>query len=126
VASGDGLIYADGVFSVYGLADRPGWVLYATDRHGEWLWGLSDAEAAGLGPFLKVVSAALKEASGAPLIYYVGLGENTVHYHGILTARYEPFAKDIQTALAERGAEVADAEQAARTITAMKDYLSSH
>src|ERR1039458_8309458 len=91
VSSGDGLIYGDANFSAFALADRPGWGLYAANRHGEWTWGLTDDEAAGLGPFLRVVSGALKDAAATSHIYYVGLGENTLHFHGILASRHQPF-----------------------------------
>jgi diadenosine tetraphosphate (Ap4A) HIT family hydrolase len=119
----DGIILRDDHFTAFGLADRPGWVLYATNRHSDWIWGLTDDEAAAYGPFLKRLSGALKEASGTSHIYYVGLGENSLHFHGILAARYEPFAKDIQSALAVRGGEIADAAAAGTIADKLQDLL---
>jgi diadenosine tetraphosphate (Ap4A) HIT family hydrolase len=123
VASGERLIYSDANFSAFALADRPGWVLYATNRHGDWIWGLSDEEANDLGPFLRTVSAALKEAADTTHIYYVGLGENSLHFHGILAARHQAFAKDIQSALAHRGKEVSDEAGAAHIASGMEERL---
>jgi diadenosine tetraphosphate (Ap4A) HIT family hydrolase len=123
--AGNNLIYSDGYFSAFALADRPGWVLYGCNRHGEWIWGLTDEEAEDLGRFVRSIAGAMKEATGTTHIYYIGLGENSLHYHGILAARHEPFAKDIQAALAARGGEVANQEAAARIVSAMREKLQA-
>jgi diadenosine tetraphosphate (Ap4A) HIT family hydrolase len=123
-AGAEGIILRDEHFSAFSLADRPGWVLYATNRHGDWAWGLTDDEAAAYGPFLKRLSSALKQASGTSHIYYVGLGENSLHFHGILASRYEPFAKDIQAALAQRGNEIADSDAAGAIADTLRDLLA--
>jgi diadenosine tetraphosphate (Ap4A) HIT family hydrolase len=119
------VIYRDDHFSAFALADRPGWVLYATNEHSDWMWGLDPAQAAAFGPFLQRVSSALKEVADVSHVYYVGLGENGLHFHGILAARYEPFAKDIQAALAQRGVEIADVERAGAIATALRERLAS-
>ncbi|MCU1362150.1 MAG: hypothetical protein JWN99_3439 [Ilumatobacteraceae bacterium] len=121
----EGIILRDEHFTAFGLADRPGWVLYATNRHSDWAWGLTDDEAAAYGPFLKRLSGALKQASGTSHIYYVGLGENSLHFHGILASRYEPFAKDIQASLASRGGEIADAPAAAAIADSLREILAN-
>lgn len=123
--SGENVIYDDGLFSVMSLSDRPGWVLYGANRHGDWIWGLTDEEADGLGRFLRKVAGALRDITGTSHIYYTGLGENSLHYHGILAARYEPFAKDIQAALASRGGEVADGVAAERIVSSLKEKLQA-
>jgi diadenosine tetraphosphate (Ap4A) HIT family hydrolase len=125
VNGGEGIVLRDDLFTAFVLADRPGWVLYATNRHGDWTWGMTDEEAAAFGPFLKRLSSALREATDATHIYYVGLGENTLHFHGILASRYQPFAKDIQAALAARGAEIADAAAADAVATKLRGLLGA-
>jgi len=125
VSSSEGIVYRDGTFTAFGLADRPGWVLYATDRHGDWTWGMTEDEASGYGPFLRRMTAAVKAATGATHVYYLGLGENSLHFHGLLVARCEPFAKDIQAAMAERGAAVADEAEARRLADAIREHLAT-
>jgi hypothetical protein len=98
--------------------------MYAAKRHGDWIWGLTNEEAGDLGPFLRSVASALKEATGTTRVYQVGLGENSLHYHGILAASYEPFGKEIQAALATAGEAIADPERADLIASVIKESLS--
>jgi diadenosine tetraphosphate (Ap4A) HIT family hydrolase len=123
VETGSNLIYSDDYFSVFSFFDRPGWVLYGCNRHAEWIWGLTDEEADDFGRFLRTVAGALKEVTETTHIYNTGMGENSLHFHGILAARYQPFAKDVMTAMMTRGGEVADEDETARIALAMRKKL---
>jgi diadenosine tetraphosphate (Ap4A) HIT family hydrolase len=125
LAASEAILLDDEHFVAFELGDRPGWVLFASKRHGEWTWDLTDDEAAAFGPLLKRLSSALKQAADTSHIYYVGLGENTLHFHGILASRHQPFAKDIQAALAQRGGEVADARAASQIGERLRQLLDS-
>jgi diadenosine tetraphosphate (Ap4A) HIT family hydrolase len=125
VAGDEGVVRRSASFTAFALADRPGWIMYATTRHGDWLWGLTDQEAEEMGPFVRRLAGAIRDAAGTSHVYYVGLGENSLHFHGILAARYEPFAKDIQAALAQRGNEMADAADAQRVIDRLRNALQT-
>jgi diadenosine tetraphosphate (Ap4A) HIT family hydrolase len=126
LASNEGVVYASKKFAALAMPTQPGWVLYATKRHGDWIWDLDETEAEELGPFLRRVAAGLKEVTGTTHIYYMGLGENSLHFHGILASRYEPFAKDIQAALAQRGKEIADQPEAEKIASALQWRLQEN
>jgi hypothetical protein len=76
------------------------------------------------GPVKRHICDRLSAGKGI-VHYYVGLGKNSLHFHGILAARYEPFAKDLQTAFAQRGAEVADQDKSQRIANAVREKLSA-
>lgn len=124
LVEGDDALYRGETFSAFTLAGRPGWVMFATNRHGEWAWGFTDQEAQQFGPVLAMLSDVVRTAAETSHVYYVGLGENTLHFHGILMPQHLPFAKDVQAALASSGQAVNDDAEAARLRALMESALA--
>ena len=95
------LIHRDDHWSAFAFAGVPGWVMFATNRHCDWLWGFTTEEATALGPLLSRLSAAVRNAASAERVYYAGLGENSLHFHGVLLPRTDD---DLSIELALHGA----------------------
>jgi diadenosine tetraphosphate (Ap4A) HIT family hydrolase len=108
-----------------GTSGTPGWVMLATRRHGQWLDDLDDSEADRLGPLMARIGGAIRAATGSTHVYFVGLGENTQHFHMVLTPRAQVFADEVHVSMRARIAELTDPDAAAATATALRDHLSS-
>jgi diadenosine tetraphosphate (Ap4A) HIT family hydrolase len=66
----------------------PGWVLLWSHRHdAQGLWQLTDEESAELGPLLRDLALAVKDACGAERTYVLSLGEHALHFHAMVMAR---------------------------------------
>jgi len=58
-----------------------GWIVVVLRRHLASVAGLSDAEAAELGPLLRDFSAALEEVTGCEKTYVMQFAEASGHHH---------------------------------------------
>jgi diadenosine tetraphosphate (Ap4A) HIT family hydrolase len=67
--------------------DVPGWFVLRLRRHAEGWAEPTAAELAGFGPLSQRVTAAIREATGAPTVYFLSFGENYPHFHFLLIAR---------------------------------------
>ena len=74
--------------------DVPGWFILRLRRHAEGWSGLSGDEAAGFGTVSQRVAAAVREATGAPTVYFMSFGENYPHFHFLVIARPEGLAPE--------------------------------
>lgn len=119
------VVHCDGGLRVLTVPDRPGWLMLATQEHGDWLFDLDDQDAGALGRVLRDAARTVRELTGSDRVYYVGLGENSSHVHGLLTARQPGLGGDIQQALVARGAELADATAGASFAAAAREMLAS-
>jgi len=78
--------------------DVPGWFILRLRRHAEGWSEPTVEELAGFGPLSQRVTAAIREVTGAPTVYFLSFGENYPHFHFLLVAR------DADLALEHRGA----------------------
>jgi diadenosine tetraphosphate (Ap4A) HIT family hydrolase len=100
------------------LLDVPGWLRVMTKRHAEGPWDLTQDEAIALGPVLRVLSRAVKDATGAERIHTVSFGEGALHYHyGLLPRRRQETPMFSGAPLLERSKSTVD-PVAARNIAA--------
>lgn len=83
VAAGahDAVVYDDGTFVAYQVAEVPGWITLATRAHVDGPQHLDDAEADGLGRLIRAVASAVVAATGAERTHVVYLGEHSRHFH---------------------------------------------
>jgi diadenosine tetraphosphate (Ap4A) HIT family hydrolase len=104
----------------------PGWIAAQTIRHSEGLADLNTAEAAALGPLLRVVSAAITRVTGSRRVYTYALGEGCPHTHilvGPPSAGLRGSA--FIGALMRRDDSLANQEEAERIANALRDTLST-
>jgi diadenosine tetraphosphate (Ap4A) HIT family hydrolase len=80
-ASRERHVYDDGAWFAFATGDVPGWVMLASKEHAEGTWGLSAEQAAGLGPAIRAVGRAVKQATAAQRVHTVFLGEHALHFH---------------------------------------------
>lgn len=78
--------------------DVPGWFVLRLRRHAEGWSGATAAELVDFGPVSQRLTAAIREATGAPTVYFMSFGENYPYFHFLLAAR------DTGLALEHRGA----------------------
>lgn len=74
--------------------DAPGWFILRLRRHAEGWEGLSPDETAGFGAISQRVVAAIREATGAPTVYFLSFGENYSHFHFLVIAREPDLAPE--------------------------------
>ncbi len=67
--------------------DVPGWFILRLRRHAEGWAGPTADELAAFGPVSQRLSAAIQEATGAPMVYFMSFGENYPHFHFLVIAR---------------------------------------
>lgn len=67
--------------------DVPGWFILRLRRHAEGWSGPTLEELAEFGPLVQRITAAVQQATGAPMVYVMSFGENYPHFHVLLTAR---------------------------------------
>ena len=80
--------------------DVPGWFILRLRRHAEGWAEPTTAELTDFGPLSQRMTAAIREATGAPTVYFMSFGENYPHFHFLLIAR------DAEVAPEHRGAAV--------------------
>src|SRR6266571_6971566 len=87
-SSGENVIYRDDRWSLWvrpGL-EVPAWFVLSLRRHAEGLAELNDDEAETLGPLVRRISLAIREAIGVDKVYLVFFGEHFAHVHfGVIT-----------------------------------------
>jgi diadenosine tetraphosphate (Ap4A) HIT family hydrolase len=79
--SSDQLVYDDGLWAGYLVADVPGWVMLAAKQHVEGMWSLSPEQASGLGDAVRSIGSAVKATTGADRVHLVYLGQSAPHFH---------------------------------------------
>lgn len=123
---GESLIHVDDVWTASLVLDVPGWIMVSANRHsGDWLWGLSDDEAATLGPLVRRLSAAAKAEADVERVYLVGFGEQWQHFHFMLLSRRASTPADFMGAgILAHAAELADRDEAFRTGARIRERLS--
>jgi hypothetical protein len=95
-SSGDRVLYRYPEWTVGTIPERnvPGWILVWGNRHTVGLASMSRSEAAGFGGVLAAVGAAITEVVRPVRVYFISLGENYEHLHGILLARPAGLTKE--------------------------------
>ena len=78
--------------------DVPGWFILRLRRHAEGWEGLAPEDAASFGAVSQRVAAAIREATGAPTVYFMSFGENYPHFHFLVTARPADLAPEYRGA----------------------------
>lgn len=78
--------------------DVPGWFILRLRRHAEGWSGPTVAELTDFGPLSQRVTAAIRKATGAPIVYFLSFGENYPHFHFLLIARAAELAPELRGA----------------------------
>jgi diadenosine tetraphosphate (Ap4A) HIT family hydrolase len=110
VAAAPSIVFRDDTWScdVAEGYDVPGWYILRLRRHAEGWSALSPDEAAGFGAVSQQVAAAIREATGAPTVYFMSFGENYPHFHFLVIARPQGLAPE------HRGAGILALREASR------------
>lgn len=74
-------VYDEDGWFAFAAAEVPGWMMLGTKQHVEGMWSMSPAQAAALGPAVRALGQALKQATGAHRCHIVYLGESGLHCH---------------------------------------------
>ncbi|MEO8263088.1 MAG: hypothetical protein ABI566_11015 [Pseudolysinimonas sp.] len=88
-ADDDAIVWRDDVWSCEiptGL-EAPGWFFLRLRRHAEGWAELTADEAAAFGAVSQRLETAIREATGAPKVYFMSFGENHPHFHFLVIAR---------------------------------------
>jgi diadenosine tetraphosphate (Ap4A) HIT family hydrolase len=122
----ESLVHADDVWTANLVLDVPGWIMVSTNRHsGDWLWGLSDDEAATLGPLVRQLSAAAKAEADVERVYLMGFGEQWQHFHFMLLSRRVSTPAEFRgPGILAHAAELADRDEAFRAGARIRERLS--
>ena len=125
-ADKDAVVYTDELWTVALGWDVPGWYMVMVNRHGgDWLWGLSDTEAAALGPLIRNVGQAAKTEAAAECVYMMGFGEQWQHFHFMLMSRPASTATEFRGAgILAHAAELADRDEAVRVGARVRQRLA--
>jgi diadenosine tetraphosphate (Ap4A) HIT family hydrolase len=120
------VVYADELWTVTVGADVPGWFMVIANRHGdEWLWGLSDKEAAALGPLMRDIAVAAKAEAAPQRVYLMGFGEQWEHFHFLLMSRSAATPMEFRGPnLLNHAAELADRDEALRVGERVRSRLA--
>lgn len=125
-APSESVVYETDLWTATLALDVPGWLLVAANRHNQdWSWGLSDQEAATLGPLVRLLSATARAEAGAERVYLMGVGENQRHFHFLLLSRSATMPPEMRgTGILVHTPELTDRNQAFRVGARMRDRLS--
>jgi diadenosine tetraphosphate (Ap4A) HIT family hydrolase len=107
-----------------GTSATPGWVMLATRRHGQWLDDLGPSEAASVGPLLGRISRAIKATTGSTHVYVLALGENSQHFHTVLSPRAEKLAEAVHASMRSHIIELRNPEGAASVASQLREHLA--
>jgi diadenosine tetraphosphate (Ap4A) HIT family hydrolase len=126
-SAGDSPVFASEFWTATLAWDVPGWIMVMLNRHSpDWLWGLSKQEAAELGPLMRRLSAAARDAAAAERVYLMGFGEQWHHFHFMLLSRPSTVPPQLRgPGLLERAPELADRGEALRIGSAMRNRLAA-
>jgi len=124
---GEALIYADDLWSVVVGWDVPGWFMVMLNRHSdEWFMGLSDQEAATLGPLMRSLGTAAVADAGAERVYMMGFGEKWSHFHFMVMSRVASVAEEFRSAgLLAHAPELANRDEAFRIGSKVRERLAN-
>jgi diadenosine tetraphosphate (Ap4A) HIT family hydrolase len=124
-APGESVIFASELWTATVGWDVPGWIMVMLNRHGrDWLWGLSEQEAAELGPLMQRLSAAARDAADAERVYLMGFGEQWQHFHFMLLSRPVMAPQHLRgPGLLDRAPELANRDEALRIGSAIRKRL---
>src|SRR5690606_22990436 len=100
-------------------------IIVATRRHAEGSWGLSDQEAAGLGPLLRNLCSAVKTVTGAERVHVAAAGEVALHFHYLIMPRRPGEAPVLDSMeIARRMTEMRNPAQAAELGGRVRDIVA--
>ena len=124
-APGESLIYADDLWTVAVGFDVPGWFMVMLNRHSdEWFMGLSDQEAATLGPLMRSLGTAAVADADAERVYLMGFGEQWSHFHFMVMSRVASVSKEFRSAgLLAHAPELANRDEALRVGSKVRERL---
>lgn len=125
-APDEALIYTDDLWTVAVGFDVPGWFMVMLNRHSdEWFMGLSDHEAATLGPLMRGLGAAAVADASAERVYLMGFGEQWSHFHFMIMSRPSSVGKEFRSAgLLAHAPELANRDEAFRVGAKVRARLS--
>src|SRR5882757_2193129 len=123
---GEALIYADDLWTVAVGFDVPGWFMVMLNRHSdEWFMGLSDQEAATIGPLMRSLGEAAVADAGAERVYLMGFGEQWSHFHFAVMSRTAAVGKELRGAgLLAHASELANHDEAIRIAAKVRKRLA--
>ncbi len=122
----DGWAYQDESWVAGTLAglEVPGWIVLALRRHAVETAPLSEREAADLGVAIRLVSAAVADATQAERVYLQAYGEVERHWHLLVSARSAEIpAEHRHTAFFAHRHEYVDIDEAGRVIDRVRVIL---
>lgn len=118
-------VYDEGAWFAFESGDVPGWVMLGTKKHTEGMWSLSAEDATGLGPAIRAVGRAVKQATNAQRVHLVFLGEHALHFHLGFFPRAEGEAALLDNGpLLEAAQTRADAEQVRAVAARIRSTLA--
>jgi diadenosine tetraphosphate (Ap4A) HIT family hydrolase len=126
-APGESVIHTDDLWTVAVGFDVPGWFMVMLNRHSDdWFMGLSDQEAATLGPLMRSLGGAAVADAGAERVYLMGFGEQWSHFHYMVMSRGSSVNKESRGAgLLAHAAEMANREEAFRVAAKVRERLAN-
>ena len=125
-ASPETIVYRDDLWTAGLVAPVPGWVMLWTRRHVEGGWALAPDEAAGFGPLYVELAHAVREVCAAERVYLMYTGENAIHFHCLVSAHAaDALPEHRGPGVVQKGAELADREEAIRIIGLVRAALDA-
>jgi galactose-1-phosphate uridylyltransferase len=126
-APAEEVIYSDELWTVVVGFDVPGWFMVMLNRHSDdWFMGLSDPEAATLGPLMRSLGAAAVADADAERVYLMGFGEQWSHFHYMVMSRVATVTKESRgAALLANAPEMANRDEAVRVAARVRERLAS-
>ena len=124
-APAEALIYSDDLWTVAVGFDVPGWFMVMLNRHSDdWFMGLTDPEAASLGPLMRSLGAAAVADADAERVYLMGFGEQWSHFHYMVMSRGATVSKEARgAAFLGQAPELADRDEAVRLAAKVRESL---
>jgi galactose-1-phosphate uridylyltransferase len=122
----DSVIYSDDLWTVAVGFDVPGWFMVMLNRHSDdWFMGLSDPEAATLGPLLRDLGVAAVADADAERVYLMGFGEQWSHFHYMVMSRAATVSKELRgAALLANAPEMVNRDEAVRVAARVRERLA--
>jgi len=123
----ESIVYADDLWTVALGFDVPGWLMVVLNRHSDdWFMGLSDREAATLGPLIRSLGNAAVADAGAERVYMMGFGEQWSHFHFAVMSRAATVNPEFRGAgLLAHAPELADRDEAVRIGSKVRERLAN-
>jgi diadenosine tetraphosphate (Ap4A) HIT family hydrolase len=123
----DAVIHTDELWTVAVGFDVPGWFMVMLNRHSDdWFMGLSDEEAASMGPLMRSLGEAAVADAGAERVYLMGFGEQWSHFHFAVMSRSATVGEDLRGAgLLAHASELANHVEAIRIAAKVRKRLAA-